>query len=170
MTTTEIERAQQQVAADRTKIGETVTEMRELVHDRVDGVKKAVDPRSYVREYPWIALGLVFGAGIAVAMTGAERAAAQGVVDATKKAGSALGEKAGDAKDFVVERVKGEEPDPLIYADGGADRPIEYPTSVGQRVFGVVDNLLYRAFEPVLNDMRRTAGSVPSAESGTARP
>lgn len=161
MTTMEIERAQQQVAADRTAIGETVTEMRELVHDSVDRAKAAADPRTYIREYPWIALALVFGAGVAVAMTGAERAAAHGVVDATKKAGSALGEKAGDAKDFIVEKVQGEEPDPLIYADGGAERPIERPTSVGQRVFGVVDDMLYRAFEPVLNDMRRTVRGEP---------
>src|SRR3954471_3670844 len=130
MTTTAVERAQQQVVTDRIKIVETTTELRQLVHDRVDDVKTAVDPRTYIRQYPWIALGLLFGAGIAVAMTGADRAAAEGVVDAAKKAGSALGEKSVDAKDFIVEKVKGDEPDPLIYADGGAEEPIERQTSV----------------------------------------
>lgn len=160
MTTNAVERAQQQVASDRIKIEETTTELRQLVHDRVDDVKSAVDPRTYIRQYPWIALGLLFGAGVAVAMTGADRAAAEGVVDAAKKAGSALGEKTVDAKDFVMDKVKGDEPDPLIYADGGAEQPIERPTSVGDRILGAVDSLAYRALQPVLDDMRRATGSV----------
>jgi hypothetical protein len=171
----EIERAQQQVEADRVKIGETVSEMRELIHHRADQAKRAVDPRTYASEYPWIALGLVVGVGIAVGLTGADRKAAHGVADATKKAGSALGEKAEDAKDFVVEKVRGEEPDPLIYADGGAEGPIERPVSVGQRVLGAIDDVVYRAFEPVLNDMRRTVDGArtfgrrgPVRDSGSA--
>lgn len=163
MTSIEIERAQQRIEADRTRIGETVSEMRQLVHERTDQVKQAVDPRTYVRQHPWIALGLVLGAGIAVAMTGADRKAARGVARAATKAGGALGEKAGDAKDFVVEKVKGDEPDPLIYADGGAEGPIERPMSVGQRVLGAIDDLAYRAFEPVLNEMRQTVDAAPWA-------
>jgi len=137
------------------KIEETTTEIRQLVHDRVDEVKTAVDPRTYIRQYPWIAVGLLFGAGVAVAMTGADRAVARGAVGSVKKAGSALGEKTVDAKDFVVEKVKGDEPDPLIYADGGAEKPIERHTSVGDRILGAVDSLAYRTFQPVLDDMRR---------------
>jgi hypothetical protein len=161
MTTPAIERAQQQVANDRMKIDETTAELRQLVQDRVNETKQAVDPRTYIRQYPWLALGVVLGAGIAVAMTGADRAAAQGTVDATKRAGSLLAEKSGDAKDFVVEKIRGEEPDPLIYADGGADHPIEWPKSIGDRVMGVVDDLAYRTFKPVLDDMRRTVDSMP---------
>jgi hypothetical protein len=52
--------------------------------------------------------------------------------------------------------VKGEEPDPLIYADGGADRPIERDVSVGQRLLGKLDDVMYDALKPVLEDMRRT--------------
>jgi hypothetical protein len=155
MTTTAVERAQQQVVTDRIKIVETTTELRQLVHDRVDDVKTAADPRTYIRQYPWIALGLLFGAGVAVAMTGADRAVAEGAVDAVKKSGNALGEKTADAKDFVVEKVKGDQPDPLIYADGGAEQPIERHTSVGHRILGAVDTLAYRTFQPVLDDMRR---------------
>lgn len=155
MTTTAVERAQQQVAADRTKIGETTTELRQLLHDRVDGAKAAVDPRTYVRQYPWVALGLVFGAGIAIAITGADRAAATAAVEATKKAGGALRDTTIDAKDFVVDKVKGDEADPLIHADGGAEQPIERPASVGDRILGAVDALAYRTFEPLLDDMRR---------------
>ena len=133
MTTTAIERAQQQVATDRTKIDETKAELRQLVHDGVDEAKSAVDPRTYIREYPLIALGLVFGAGIAVAMAGADRAAADSVVD---------------AKDFVVEKIKGDE------------HPVERHASVRDGVIGTIDDLLYRTFKPVLDDMRRTAETV----------
>ena len=146
MTTTAIERAQQQVATDRTKIDETKAELRQLVHERVDQAKSAVDPRTYIREYPLIALGLLFGAGVALAMTGADRAAADGVVD---------------AKDFVVDKIKGDEPDPLIAADGGAEHPIERHASIGDRVLGTIDVMLYRTFKPVLDDMRRTVDNVP---------
>lgn len=161
MTTPAIERARQQVDTDRMKIGETTTELRQLLHDRVDDAKTTVDPRTYIRQYPWIALGLAFGAGIAVALTGAERAAARGAVEASKKAGSAIGEKTVDAKDFVVEKVKGDEPDPLIYADGGADHPIERHMTVGDRLLGAVDEVVYRTFQPVLDDMRRTVDAAP---------
>lgn len=154
MTTSAIERAQQQVASDRQKIGETANELRQLVRDHVDEAKTAVDPRTYARQYPWLALGLVFGAGIAIAMTGAERAV-----------GGAIGDKAVDAKDFIVDKVKGEEPDPLIYADGGADHPIEWPTTIGERLLGAVDAVAYRAFKPVLDEMRQTLDSAPQRES-----
>ena len=155
MTTQAIERAQQQVVDDRKKIDDTTAEIRQLFHDRVDGAKKTIDPRTYIREYPWIAIGLVFGAGIAIAMTGADRAAAQGVVDAAKSAGGAIGDKAVDAKDFVVEKVKGDEPDPLIYADGGAEKPIKRDMGVGQRLIGRLDDAVYEALQPVIEDMRR---------------
>lgn len=167
MTMTTIERAQQQVDSDRMRIGETTTELRQVLHDRVEQAKATADPRTYIRNYPWIALGLVFGAGIAVAMTGADRKAVHGAVDLTKDAGGALRDGAGDAKDFVVHKVKGDEPDPLIYADGGAEQPIERHTSVGGRIFGSVDDLLYRALQPVLDDMRGTIdGTRPSVAAG----
>ena len=152
MTTPAIERAQQQVAADRDRIDETAAELRRVVHERVDHAKAAVDPRTYARQFPWVAVGLVFGAGVAFAMSGADTAAAHGLVDATKKAGDTIGEKTVDAKDFVVQKVKGDEPDPLIYADGGAEKPIERPHSLLHKV----DDLLYNALQPVLDDMRRS--------------
>lgn len=138
------EQALHQVAVDRDRIDATAAELRDVVHEHIADAKRRVDPRTYIREYPWIALGLVFGAGIAVAMTGAERKAVEVVHD-----------KAVDAKDAIVEKVKGEEPDPLIFADGGAEHPIEWPRSMSQRVLGVADNLLYRAIEPVLDEMRQ---------------
>ena len=55
------------MASDSTRLQSAATELRQLVHDRVDEAKTAADPRTYIREYPLIALGLVFGAGIAVA-------------------------------------------------------------------------------------------------------
>lgn len=167
MTTNAIERAHQQVVDDRKRIDETASELREVLHQHVDEAKTAVDPRTYIREYPWIALGLVFGAGVAIAMTGADRAAAHGVVDASRSAGSALGEKAVDAKDFVVDKVKGDEPDPLIYADGGAESPIDRRAGIADRLMGKVDDLLYNALEPVLADMRRTVTNTPSRDNTT---
>jgi hypothetical protein len=51
--------------------------------------------------------------------------------------------------------VKGDEPDPLIDADGGAEEPIKRPMSVGDRLLGAVDEVAYRAFQPVLDEMKR---------------
>ena len=141
--TLKTDQAREQIIADRVRLDETKAELRELIHDRVDEAKRRADPRTYIREYPWLALGLVFGAGIALAMTGADRKAAEAVADA-----------AVDAKDAIVEKVKGAEPDPLVFADGGADHPIEWPKTAKERVLGVADGLLYRAIKPILDDMR----------------
>ncbi|HEY4305453.1 MAG TPA: hypothetical protein VGM82_13335 [Gemmatimonadaceae bacterium] len=151
------EEALQKVVADRDRIDATVAELREVVRENIADAKRRVDPRTYIRQYPWIALGLVLGAGVAVAMTGADRKAVKAGADAAESAGEAIHDAAVDAKEFAVHKTNGDEPDPLTFADGGADQPIEWPRTLGDRVRGVADSLLYRAIGPVLDDMRRNA-------------
>ena len=75
----------QDIADARLQISTTSAELQEAVSDRVTQAKQTIDPRTYIRQYPWIALGLAVGAGLAIALTGADRSAAAGVVAGTKK-------------------------------------------------------------------------------------
>lgn len=161
---TSAEQALQQVVADRKRISETTDEIGRQIHARVASTKRAIDPRTHIREHPLIALGVVFGVGIAVAMSGADRAAARATADAAKDLASSLHDGAGEVKDTITRHLHADEPNPLVYADGGAEEPVHLPRSMGGRLVGAVDDVVYRALRPVLQDMAR---SVSNDESST---
>jgi hypothetical protein len=86
-------------------MGETTTEVRaeiEQTRARMTGaiaeLERKVDVTRKVRDHPWSAVGVAFGAGIALSASRADVRAAKVTADATKETGS----KIGTALDGVV--------------------------------------------------------------------
>lgn len=77
---------------------ETVTEVRadiEQTRERMSGaiaeLERKVDVSQRVRDHPWVAVGLAFGAGVALSASRTDVRAAQVTTTATKETGSKLG-------------------------------------------------------------------------------
>src|SRR6202140_2773654 len=77
---------------------ETTTEVRadiELTRARLSGaiaeLERKVDVTQKVRDHPWTAVGVAFGAGIALSASRADVRAARVTADATRETGSKLG-------------------------------------------------------------------------------
>jgi uncharacterized membrane protein len=86
-------------------MGETTTEVRAEIDQtraRMSGaiaeLERKVDVTQKVRDHPWSAVGVAFGAGIALSASRADVRAAKVTADATKETGS----KIGTALDGVV--------------------------------------------------------------------
>jgi len=86
-------------------MGETTTEVRaeiEQTRARMSGaiaeLERKVDVTQKVRDHPWSAVGVAFGAGIALSASRADVRAAKVTADATRDTGS----KIGSALDGVV--------------------------------------------------------------------
>jgi len=79
-------------------MGETTTEVRadiELTRARMSGaiaeLERKVDVTQKVRDHPWTAVGVAFGAGIALSASRADLRAAKVTADATRETGTKLG-------------------------------------------------------------------------------
>ncbi|MDQ6873323.1 MAG: hypothetical protein M3037_15170 [Gemmatimonadota bacterium] len=79
-------------------MGETTTEVRaniELTRARMSGaiaeLERKVDVTQKVKDYPWTAVGVAFGAGIALSASRADVRAAKVTADATRETGTKLG-------------------------------------------------------------------------------
>jgi hypothetical protein len=79
-------------------MGETTTEVRtdiELTRARMSGaiaeLERKVDMTQRVRDNPWTAVGVAFGAGIALSASHADVRAAKVTADATRETGTKLG-------------------------------------------------------------------------------
>jgi hypothetical protein len=79
-------------------MGETTTEVRadiELTRARMSGaiaeLERKVDVTQKVRDHPWTAVGVAFGAGIALSASRTDVRAAKVTADATREAGTKLG-------------------------------------------------------------------------------
>jgi hypothetical protein len=79
-------------------MGETTTEVRaeiEQTRARMSGaiaeLERKVDVTQRVRDHPWSAVGVAFGAGIALSASRADVRAAKVTADATKQTGSKIG-------------------------------------------------------------------------------
>ena len=79
-------------------MGETTTEVRaeiEQTRARMSGaiaeLERKVDVSQKVRDHPWSAVGVAFGAGIALSASRADVRAAKVTADASKETGSKIG-------------------------------------------------------------------------------
>ena len=147
---TSIDEMKYEITADRAVLRSTMRDLRDEVNVRAQRAKETVDPRTYVRQYPWIALGLIVGAGFALGYSGADRKAAEGVVDGAKKAGEAISDGAVAAKDAVVERFSGDESEPMTAPVQEAPSP-----GLGSRLGEAVHGLLQQGLDEIMVDLRR---------------
>ena len=118
-----------------------------------------MNPLHYAREFPWAALGLALGAGLAFALTGADAKAASAAVDAAKSAGSAAGDAAVSAKDAVVEKFSGDDsPAPAPVAPEQSEESGE--PSIRAQAADAICGLLNHGLAEILASSRMVAEGV----------
>ncbi len=86
------------MAETTTEVRADIEQTRARMSDAISELERKVDLTQKVREHPWGAVGVAFGAGIALSVSRADVKAAKVTADATKETSSKLGE----ALDVVV--------------------------------------------------------------------
>ena len=132
------------MAETTTEVRADIEQTRARMSDAISELERKVDLTQKVREHPWGAVGVAFGAGIALSVSRADVKAAKVTADATKETSSKLGEAldgvvaaliAGVAEAFysridgmvneVVTSIRGSPP--RIKTIGIADRAADVP-------------------------------------------
>jgi len=132
------------MAETTTEVRADIEQTRARMSDAISELERKVDLTQKVREHPWGAVGVAFGAGIALSVSRADVKAAKVTADATRETSSKLGEAldgvvaaliAGVAEAFysridgmvneVVTSIRGSPP--RIKTIGIADRAADVP-------------------------------------------
>lgn len=142
------------IEATRERMSETVGEIEAHVADRVDAVKQRLDVAQMIREHPWPALAVAFGAGLLLSATGADERVARATAGAVKGASHSTT----DAARNLAAKVRGarsdsadESSDVSPAADSGTPG---FAARMGTRILGLVSAPLAASFDVVLDDMR----------------
>ena len=80
------------MAETTTEVRADIEQTRARMSDAISELERKVDLTQKVREHPWGAVGVAFGAGIALSVSRADVKAAKVTADATKETSSKLGE------------------------------------------------------------------------------
>jgi hypothetical protein len=86
-----------------TEVRADIEQTRARISGAIDQLERKVDVTQKVRDNPWMAVGVAFGAGLALSASRADVKAAKVTADATRETGSRLG----DALDGVVAALIG---------------------------------------------------------------
>ena len=79
------------MAESTTEVRADIEHTRARISGAIAELERKVDVAQKVRDHPWAAVGLAFGAGIALSASRADVRAAKVTVDATRDTGSKLG-------------------------------------------------------------------------------
>ncbi len=79
------------MAETTTEVRADIEQTRARMSDAISELESKVDLTQKVREHPWAAVGVAFGAGIALSASRADVKAAKVTADATKETSSKLG-------------------------------------------------------------------------------
>src|ERR1041385_2740209 len=74
-----------------TEVRAEIEQTRARMSNAIDELERKIDVTQKISEHPWIAVGVAFGAGIALSASKADVRAAKVTADATQKTGSKLG-------------------------------------------------------------------------------
>src|SRR2546423_11368751 len=74
-----------------TEVRADIEQTRARMTNAIDELERKVDVTQKVKDHPWVAAGLAFGAGVALSASKADVQAAKVTADATQKTGSKLG-------------------------------------------------------------------------------
>jgi hypothetical protein len=74
-----------------TEVRADIEQTRARISGAIDQLERKVDVTQKIRDHPWSAVGVAFGAGIALSASRADIKAAKVTADATKETGSKLG-------------------------------------------------------------------------------
>ncbi|HEX7019034.1 MAG TPA: hypothetical protein VF159_03430 [Gemmatimonadaceae bacterium] len=163
----DIEQARDDIRVTQQHIGETVAEIESRLSETTSEVARRANPLTYAREYPWIAVGLALGAGLAIALTDADARAASAVASGVKRGGKASVDAANATKEKVVDLLHRDSGEPSDQAEGLAHVPSFdtradptgglADTGIGRAITG----LLIEGLDEVLTGLGRQR---PSAE------
>jgi hypothetical protein len=141
----DIQQARHDIADTRARLAETAAELKDTVSDQVGRAREAVSPAHYARQFPWAALGLALGAGLAIGLTGADTKAAAAAIAGAKSAGSAIGDGAVSAKDSIAEKFS---------ADGDATpapEPVDASSpGIRSETASAIHEMLYQGLDEIL--------------------
>lgn len=132
------------MAETTTEVRAEIEQTRTRMSNAINELERKIDVTQKISDHPWIAVGVAFGAGVALSATRADVQAAKVTADATQKTGSKLGSAldgvvaaliAGVTEAFharvdsavsqVVTSVRGSPPSrPFSTVDGAAETPI----------------------------------------------
>lgn len=79
------------MAETTTEVRADIEQTRVRMSNAISELERKIDVSQRISEHPWIAVGVAFGAGIALSATKADVQAAKVTADATQKTGSKLG-------------------------------------------------------------------------------
>jgi len=79
------------MAETTTEVRADIEQTRARMSDAIAELERKVDVTQKVRDHPWAAVGVAFGAGIALSASKADVQAAKVTADATRETGSKLG-------------------------------------------------------------------------------
>jgi hypothetical protein len=79
------------MAETTTEVRADIDKTRARMSDAIAELERKVDVTQKVRDNPWVAVGVAFGAGVALSASHADVKAAQVTTQATKETGSKLG-------------------------------------------------------------------------------
>ena len=79
------------MAETTTEVRADIEQTRARMSNAIDELERKVDVTQRVRDHPWIAVGVAFGAGVVLSASKADVQAARVTADATQRTGSKLG-------------------------------------------------------------------------------
>ena len=79
------------MAETTTEVRAEIEQTRARISNAIDELERKIDVTQRVKDHPWIAVGVAFGAGVALSASNADVQAAKVTADATQKTGSKLG-------------------------------------------------------------------------------
>ena len=131
------------MAETTTEVRAEIEQTRARMTNAINELERKIDVTQKVKDYPWVAVGIAFGAGVALSASRADIQAAKVTADATQKTGSKLGtaldgvvaaliagvteavhSKVDTAVNQVVTSISGTSSSKTF---GGGDGPVEVP-------------------------------------------
>ena len=79
------------MAETTTEVRAEIEQTRARMSNAIDELERKIDVTQKISDHPWIAVGVAFGAGIALSATKTDVQAAKVTADATQKTGTKLG-------------------------------------------------------------------------------
>jgi hypothetical protein len=146
----EIIAARNEVTRVRDRMTDTAAELEQRLMAPVDAVKDKLDVVQLVRSHPWPSLAVALGAGVTVAVSGADRKAASAAADATRTAAK----KTARAAKAGARSVKSAAADA---ADSTADTARHAPSRARGAIVGALDSLAARAALALIEKLREPA-------------
>jgi hypothetical protein len=104
-----IDEVRRDIADTRARLSDTLAELDQRVDTVKHVVTKTANPIPAIREHPWLALGIALGAGVAIAMSGADRTAVVAAKSGARKAGPALKDGVRSAMHGVKDAFSGDD-------------------------------------------------------------